>query len=753
MDAGVRAGGERIFAPGGEEASLIGMTGQTPRASRAPAQMAFRRLGVFRSLLRSRMLLLFVALALSLHAPAQLVEVGDGGPGPVKAEHLTAEMTSLRPQIAAGGAVEAGLVLTLDEHWHVYWKNAGDSGEPPKITWTLPPGITADPMQFPPPQRLPLGPLMDFGYESEVAFPVLLHAAAGTKPGKVHLDAQVSWLVCAAQCLPGKAHLGLDLEVVSGPLPEPPLVGALGAAIKSLPQPLPPNMRASAVASPKAIGLTVQTGSRGTATQFFPADPDQIENAAAQGVEPLGDGARLVLTRASDSAALPKNLSGVIEFEDGPAYELTVPLIPGTVAPAVAAKRGISAIGAAAGAGSATLLSELALAFVGGLLLNLMPCVFPVLFLKGLALVNSSGETKRTQRLHGLTYTAGILVSFWAVVAVLLTLRAGGRQIGWGFQMQSPGFVAILAALVFFLALSLAGQFELGLSLTSAGGNLAQKQGFAGSFFTGVLATVVATPCMGPFLGAAIGFALAQSILTTFFVFTALALGLALPYLLLTLQPRWTTILPRPGAWMEVLKQLTAVPLFATAIWLTWVYGQLYTGGDSADGLNRMAMLLLSFLVLAIAGWALGRWAARWGSGIAAVLLIVLALAIPLRPKSVEAEAWQPWTPATFAAARASGDPVFVDFTAAWCLSCKVNEAAVLHSSDIEGRLAKGHFQLLKADWTQYDPRITAELASVHRSGVPTYIIYPAGKDSEPDVLPELLTKDLVSKAIEKGLL
>ncbi len=698
------------------------------------------------------LLLLLFTLLLSFPARAQLVEVGDGGPGPVKAEHLTAEMTSLEPQIAAGGTVEAGLVLAMEEHWHVYWKNAGDSGEPPKITWTLPAGITADPMEFPPPQRLPLGPLMDFGYETQVAFPVLLHAAAGMKPGKVHLDAKVSWLVCAAQCLPGKAHLGLDLEVVPGPLPDPPLVGALGAAIKSLPKPLPASMGITATGGAKAISVMVATGAWQTDVEFYPFDQDQIENAAPQGVEQTRDGVRVVLARASDSTELPKSLHGLLELDGGKAYEFTVPVVPGTVAPVTAASKSVSHPGTSGGS-DATLLGELALAFVGGLLLNLMPCVFPVLFLKGLALVNSSGETKQHQRLHGLTYTAGILVSFWAVVGVLLVLRAGGRQIGWGFQLQSPGFVAILAALVFFLALSLAGQFEIGLSLTSAGGSLAQKQGFAGSFFTGVLATVVATPCMGPFLGAAIGFALAQSILTTFLIFTALALGLALPYLLLTLQPRWTSILPRPGAWMEVLKQLTSVPLFATAIWLTWVYGQLHTGTTSADGLNRMALLLLSFLVLAIAGWALGRWPARWGSGIAAVVLIAVALILPLRPQPVEAETWQPWTPESFAAARASGNPVFIDFTAAWCLSCKVNEAAVLHSGDIKGKLAKGHFQLLKADWTQYDPKITAQLASVHRSGVPTYIIYPAGKASNPDVLPELLTKDLVSEAIQKDLL
>ena len=686
----------------------------------------------------------------------QIVEVGDGGPGPVKAQHLTAELTTLRPQITPGGTLQAGLVLTLEENWHVYWTNAGDSGEPPSIKWTLPQGISAGALQFPPPERLPLGPLMDFGYEQQVAYPFTLTAAPGLKPGKVHLDAHVNWLVCASQCFPGKAHLGLDVDIVPGPLPDPPLVGTLGQAIKSLPVPLPANMSATAVGDAKSLGLTVHTGARVTTAEFYPYLQDVcsngqcspqsvIANAAPQPFEPLPDGVRLVLQRAPDDPTLPQTLHGLLKISDTEAYELTVPVKPGVVALPATGKRA-----GAAAPSEITLFGELGLAFLGGLVLNLMPCVFPVLFLKGLGLVNSSTEEKRRQRLHGLVYTLGILVSFWAVVAVLLILRAGGRQVGWGFQLQSPGFVAVLASVVFLLGMSLAGQFEIGLSLTSAGGELAQKQGFTGSFFTGVLATVVATPCMGPMLGAAVGFALSQPIALTFLVFTVLALGLALPYLLLTLQPQWISVLPKPGAWMEVLKQFTAVPLFATAIWLAWVYGQLY---GPADGLNRVALLLLSFLVLAIAGWALGRWPARWGSLAAALVLVALALALPLHHQTVEAETWQPWSPEAFAAARGSGDPVFVDFTAAWCLSCKVNEAAVLHTSDIEAKLAKGHFHLLKADWTQYDPRITAELAEVNRSGVPTYVLYPAGKNSNADVLPELLTKDIVSKAIDKDLL
>ena len=689
---------------------------------------------------------------------AQLQEVGDGGPGPYKAEHLTVELTSLTPQLAPGGHTTAGLILTIEEHWHVYWINAGDSGEPPSIKWTLPKGITAGPMQFPPPQRLPLGPLMDYGYEDQVAIPIDIAAAPTVKPGKVHLDAHVTWIVCSDRCIPGKAHVGLDLNVVKGPVAPPPMVGALGQGISWRPKPLPSDAHITAVAdsSPnsRTLALTLTGAERSPDAEFYPFDQGIIDNPADQIAEPLPDGVRLHLTRATDpstnaTATLPKEIHGLLKLgkdQDATTYEFTVPVTTGAIPPlSGAAKKSLPA-NVRPGTADVTLFSAICLALLGGLILNLMPCVFPVLFLKGLALVNSSGEDRVRQRTHGLVYTLGILVSFWVVVAVLLGLRAGGAQLGWGFQLQSPGFVAVLALVMFFLGLSLAGQFELGLSLTAAGNDLTRKQGFAGSFFTGMLAVVAATPCMGPLMGAAVGFALAQPTWVTFTVFTVLALGLALPYLVLSMQPQWTRILPRPGAWMEVLKQLTAVPLFATAIWLTWVFGHLY----AADGLDKTADLLLGFLVLAIAGWALGRWPAKWGSAIAAFVLIAIAIIVPLRKPKQEAVIWKPWTPEALAAARATGHPVFVDYTAAWCLSCQVNEKVVLRSADVVEQLTSNHVELLKADWTNYDPGITAALSAVARSGVPTYVIYPPGDKSNPDVLPELLTKDIVLKAIER---
>jgi thiol:disulfide interchange protein DsbD len=705
---------------------------------------------IFRRLLAVATLLFACA-----HAPAQLVSVGDGGPGPVKGQHLTLEMVSLAPSVAPGGSVDVGLVVSLEEHWHVYWINAGDSGEPPTITWTLPAGVTAGPLQFPVPSRLPLGPLMDFGYEDNTAFPVKISVAPSVQPGPIHLDAKITWLVCREVCIPGKAHMGIDLTVAPNAQPGPS-VGALGAALKAIPPPLPADLHYTITGgkSDFVLTLTGNPAAEPNDVEYYPIDPDLILNAADQTYEKIPGGFRLRVPRSPDLKDLPATFHGVLKLSDNEAFEVSAPVVPGEVAAA--------APSTPPGATTLTILPAIGLAFLGGIILNLMPCVFPVLFLKGLALVQSSGEERKHMRSHGLAYTLGILVSFWIVVAALLAVRATGQHIGWGFQLQSPTFIAILAAFLFFFALSLAGQFDLGLSLTSVGGSLAKKEGLPGAFFTGVLATVVATPCTAPLMGAAIGFALAQPPAVTFAIFTALALGLALPYLLLTLQPAWTRVLPRPGAWMETLKHLTAVPLFATVIGLTWVYGRLHTGSAGTES-DHLAYLLLCFLVLAIAGWVLHRWPGKPLAGVAATLLVLAGLAIPLsQTRNFTAAAatpqpaiestgepnlsWQPYAKSTLDAARAAGRPVFIDFTAAWCLSCQVNEKLVLKSPEVEHALAQRNFTLLRADWTQYSPDITAALAALNRSGVPTYVIYPP--TGAPNVLPELLTKPLVLAAI-----
>jgi thiol:disulfide interchange protein DsbD len=349
-----------------------------------------------------------------------------------------------------------------------------------------------------------------------------------------------------------------------------------------------------------------------------------------------------------------------------------------------------------------------------------------------------------------MAYTVGILCSFWIIVGALLTLRTMGKQAGWGFQLQSPGFVVAMACLLFFMALSLAGMFDLGLTLTSAGDNLARKGGYTGSFFTGVLATVVATPCTAPLTGAAIGFALSQSVLVTFTVFTSLALGLALPYLALTFVPGWANRLPRPGRWMETLKQLTSVPLFLTVVWLVWVYGRL-SGSTAGDSTDHVARLLVGLLILAVAAWILGRWPARrWGYAAASVI-VAAALAAPLITAQPGRLRWQPYSNAALEEAQSQGKPVFVDFTAAWCLSCQVNEKAVLQDHSVEDELLRRHYVLLRADWTRYDPEITSELSRIGRSGIPTYVIISGSNKETTHVLPELLTRGVVLDAIRKA--
>jgi thiol:disulfide interchange protein/DsbC/DsbD-like thiol-disulfide interchange protein len=662
--------------------------------------------------------------------------------------HLHVQMVMPNTTLNPGEPADVGLYFKLESGWHVYWKNAGDSGEPPRIRWTLPDGIKAGAFQYPAPKRLPLGPLMDFGYEDEVLFPLTLSVEKSAKPGPAPLQAKVDWLVCREVCIPGKAELEIAATVSDHPVKV--VASAADADIykrllSRLPEPLPSSATGVFATTATGFKLAIFTGRAETSAAFFPVDQNILDNPTPQKASPLDKGVVLDLKKDANLTGNPQQLAGVVELSDGRAYDIVAK--PGAI-PAAVPKTGIEGLLKAAG-----------LAFLGGMILNLMPCVFPVLFIKGLSLVQASGEEKHTLFRHGLVYTAGIVASFWLLVGALLGLRAAGSTLGWGFQFQSPVFVALMAGLLFFLGLSLAGQFEIGLTLTSAGGTLAQKQGYAGSFFTGVLAVVVATPCTAPFMGAAVGFALAQSALVTFAIFTALALGLASPYLLLTYQPAWTRLLPRPGAWMEVLKQATAVPLFGFVIWLVWVLAQ--TRGSVAA-----AALLVAFLLLAIAGWILGRWPAKRVPTLAAGSVIVVAivtciygvtsLAGPVAASTSSggqsnqgASQWEPWSQAAVDKYRAEGRPVFVDFTASWCLSCQVNERVALRTAQVDAAFKKDNVALLKADWTERDDAIAQALTSLGRSGVPAYALY-ASNSGTPELLPEALTPGIVTDALDK---
>jgi thiol:disulfide interchange protein DsbD len=758
-----------------------------------PLRLSFAKLsqtGRSLSFQNMRAFRLIFALIFLLAAGLPALAVSNSADGP----HVHVQLVVPASAINRGASADAGLYFKIDPGWHVYWKNAGDAGEPPHMKWTLPEGVTAGPLQFPAPKRLPLGPLMDFGYEDEVLFPFKVNVADAAKPGWAILHAKVDWLVCQASCIPGKA----ELEVARG-------IAARSA--KSvfvsqdrdlfkrlsgrLPKPLPADVKAVFQATKDGFELSVTTGRKESEAAFFPADQDIIDNPAPQAITPSPKGLVLNLKKDANLTVNPAELKGVLELSNGRAYEIaatpgsaataqvqaaaagpvaTIPVAPASrpSAPPTAAVIVSSPASSTTTATSAPaplpaapkpfsgsgLLRATGLAFLGGLLLNLMPCVFPVLFLKGLSLVNSGSEERHRLRAHGLVYTAGILVSFWALVAVLLALRAAGSTLGWGFQFQSPVFLTLMAGLLFFLGLSLAGQFEIGLTLTSAGGSLATKQGYSGSFFTGVLAVVVATPCTAPFMGAALGYALAQSAAVTFAVFTALALGLAAPYVALTLQPAWTRLLPKPGVWMEVLKQAVAVPIFVTVIFLAWVLTRGY-------GADLLFALLAIFLLLGIAGWFLGRWPARrWASAVAALIILGAVAVSVFAPGKLAGAAesaatiqtqggWQPWSTEAVSRYQAQGRPVMVDFTASWCLSCQVNERVALEQPSVQKAFQEGNVALLKADWTRGDAAITQTLAALGRSGVPAYALYAPGQ-AQPQMLPEALTPGIVIDAVEK---
>jgi thiol:disulfide interchange protein/DsbC/DsbD-like thiol-disulfide interchange protein len=712
------------------------------------------------------------------------------------APHVHVQLVVPESGFKPGAAADAGLYFKIDQGWHVYWKNAGDAGEPPHMKWTLPDGITAGPLQFPAPKRLPLGPLMDFGYEDEVLFPFTLNAAKTAQAGPALLHAKVDWLVCQASCIPGKAELEVTRDVLNGtgldriarPAPVTPDAELMRRLSGRLPRDLPKEVKAYFQPTKEGFLLSISTGRKETQAAFFPADQEILDNPAPQKLTSTPTGLTLNLKKDANLTANPAQLKGVLELSNGRAYEIAaipgsglragsapVPGVPAAItppapisssapvsaSPALTATPTPSTLAAsiapasqhpAVRPASTGLLQAAGLAFLGGLLLNLMPCVFPVLFLKGLSLVNSGNQERARLRVHGLVYTAGILASFWALVAVLLGLRAAGSTLGWGFQFQSPVFLELMAGLLFFLGLSLAGQFEIGLTLTSAGGSLAQKHGYTGSFFTGVLAVVVATPCTAPFMGAALGYALAQNAAVTFAVFTALALGLAVPYVALTLQPAWTRLLPRPGVWMEVLKQAVAVPIFVTVIFLAWVLARGY-------GADLLFALLANFLLLAIAGWFLGRWPARRWAVVVASLIVLGAVTVGvLAPgklagatgSSAAAESqsgWEPWSADAVTRYQAQGRPVLVDFTASWCLSCQVNERVALEQPTVQKAFQDGNVALLKADWTRGDDAITQALASLGRSGVPAYALYVPGQAS-PRLLPEALTPGIVLDAL-----
>jgi len=676
--------------------------------------------------------------------------------------HSEGALVAERQGIMPGRPFTVGLHITLDRGWHTYWVNAGDSGTPALIDWTLPEGFEAGAIQWPTPERVPYPPLMSYAYHDEVLLPVEITPPAGLKPGTtVRLEAQTEWLVCEKVCLVARKPVSLELPVVSaGPAPSPWADDFRDAR------------RAMAVDAPgwetvaRAAGDSLYLGVRppeGRAvpagSYFFPLDDRLLEHAEAQPVGRGGAGTWIALPRSPYRPELPDTLAGVLSLGapvDDAGHTSLVVRAPIEEGPAPAVDRWAQPVAEAAD--GLTLLVALGFAFLGGLLLNLMPCVFPVLSLKVLGFVEHAAGDRARMRMHGAVFGAGVVLSFLAVAGVLMAIRAAGPEVGWGYQLQSPVIVALLAFLMVAIGLNFLGLFELGTSLTRLGRIGADEAGYRSSFLTGILAVIVATPCTAPFMGSAIGAALVRPPLEGLAVFAGLGLGMATPYMVLSTWPALLDRLPRPGPWMETLRQALAFPMLAVAAWLLWVLG-LQVGVGGAAG------VLYALLLFAFGAWLLGRAGGAANATLrrAGRVVAVLALAgsvawgvLTARSAPVAAEAaggdlaaWTPYEPGVVERFQAEGQPVFVDFTAAWCITCQVNERVVLAADPVQKAFEAHDVALVRADWTRRDEVIGRALTALGRSGVPVYALYPPEPGAPPRLLPSVLTNAIVLDALE----
>jgi len=677
---------------------------------------------------------------------------------------------------AAGQPLWLGLRIEHKKHWHTYWKNPGDSGLPTTLEWTLPAGVTAGDIAWPTPKKLPVGPLMNFGYEDTLLLAVPVTVPAGHSGRTLEVQLRADWLVCKEVCIPEGGDFVLSVPLDGG-VPGGADAAATATLFAASRQREPQSLQAGqAQAAVQDGALVVRVAGLPAAWQgrelaFFPETAGVIANAevpqarwegavwqARIALDPQRSEAPTtipaVLVPAGEAAGA---LVAVAVTSAWPAATSTTTAPGADALPALGAGTVDSSAGAEAPVNTAPpigLAAALLLALAGGALLNLMPCVFPILSLKVLGFA-SHGRDRRKVLAGGLAYTAGVVISFVALAALLLALRAGGEQLGWGFQLQSPVVVATLAALFTLIGLNLAGVFEFGSVLPSSWAAARARHPLVDSLLTGVLAVAVASPCTAPFMGVSLGLAVTLPTVQALAVFAALGLGMALPYLAVSAWPALARAMPRPGVWMQHFKVLMAFPMFATVVWLVWVLGQ-------QAGIDGAAALLGLLVALAFAAWALGAPAlgskARLGFGSAAA--VVLALAVAWVAPALKADAvaavpatagtdarWQAWSPERVAAARAEGRPVFVDFTAAWCVTCQFNKRTTLADAAVLQDFDTRRVLLLRADWTRRDAVITAELTKLGRSGVPVYALYAPG-NAGPRVLSEILSVAEVRDAL-----
>jgi thiol:disulfide interchange protein DsbD len=668
------------------------------------------------------LLALIAFLAAALCAPAFAA--------PFRTDHGEVELHSSRAAIAPGETFTIVLRQTIAPGWHTYWINPGAAGEPTEIEWRLPAGARAGPIQWPAPNAIPFQTLVNFGYSDEVLLPIELTAPANLRPGEtLRIAANATWVVCSDVCVFEQGPLELAVPVAAAGRDDSVWAARAAAALAALPQ-HEPSVRARISRGPPArLSVALPESARGRVAHFFPVNRDAMDPSADQAPRFSAEGVSFSLTPGVDNDLGQAPLEGVVTIGEGEqrrAYAIVA--LPG--APLFAP--GPPALDVAA------LVAAAGLAFLGGLILNIMPCVLPVLSVKALSLAGGAhaGEARR----QGLWYFLGAMATFLALAVLLIALRAAGQAAGWGFQLQSPWVTSALALLFFLIGLNLLGAFSLGGSLQGAGRGLAGRRGEAGAFFTGALAVIAATPCTAPFMAGAIGVALTQSAPATLLIFAALGLGFALPLTALHLTPRLQRLIPKPGLWMERAKQALAFPMFAAAIWLAWVLAE-QAGAVGVQSLLNVAAALAFALFVA-------RWGRVWT--IVGLVVLVAALAMSWRPLAgVERQVTlvsEPWSAERVAQLRAEGRPVFVNFTAAWCITCKANELVALQNRSVADAFANAHAAYLVGDWTNRDDAIARALAEHGRAGVPLYLYYPAR--GAPVVLPQVLTPSLMVQTI-----
>lgn len=657
-----------------------------------------------------------------------------------KPEPVQAELVSRFHDAVPGTEFEIGLLLRHDSKWHTYWKSTGDTGLPTRIQWSLPQGWHASEILWPTPAVFKIGDLVNYGYGDEVLLPVRISVPASAKVGSVQdIKAEVSWLMCADQCVPGKASLTLAVQVADKDGGATKASTLFEASHTAMPSPL---SDASGVFDPKTHAVRVTFKSTEPFHHFyvFAEGDDSVVYGAPQSVSRSADKISVTL-QGTDELKAGSQFSGVFAADGGPrkggwAGSFSVPLESGTVAaPTVSddtPQTGLSS------------WLAVAMAFIGGLILNVMPCVFPVLSLKILSLVQD--RQRINLPLHGVIFTLGVLLTMLVLAGVLIAVKSAGISVGWGFQLQSPIFVASLAVIFAAISVNLLGWFEFSGVRVSGG---SYSNSLLNCFATGVLAVVAASPCTAPFMGAALGYALTASIRESIFVFLALGLGMSLPWLVLSLFPVLTAWMPKPGAWMNVFRKLIAIPMLLTMIWLLWVLSQQVS--FTALVLYIAAVISLCVCLFLYGKLQFSLLTAKLPivlSAACAVLLFAAASSPLFRQPDAAVQAADAWSPQAVENALKAGKPVFVDFTASWCVTCQANKIAVLDREDIRKAFKQHGVVFLVADWTNQNPDITQALESFGRSGVPLYILY--SPDGKTTVLPELLTKNIVIEALDK---